>query len=518
MALTFDASMLELDEGLLADVILQMETVEDTLEKAIAKYDYPYADGADLEDMGQKAHTVKIRCYFWDDADQQSYDTHTLLLDSLEDKELLDFVHPKYGLMQGKIESIVIQHDDSIRKATIDLTFVEQMRKSLQVLLAESVQAATEDAYVAGQRQQESLLAAAIRTAFPADAGAILKTLDTATGLLAQVQEYSNAMRTFVGQVEGYIAAAEAIVNQVVSPINSLLATITYTANLPGRILGNITRVLEKVALLHTSLQNFPSRFLSSLDDSFQGMETSFQKLGAADTAATAQKVSLQTTSNTFTMVDTAAAGLDNTFQKMQTAFQNICSADTSEAGLAARELMTTHLQIACAQRLALEAASIYAADDTAARDTSKTNSGGTVYANATQAAEESDGDAAKTTTLQGNRLAHPSLRLPPALQVMNIRELEETLAVVRTRIETAVESAREIDSLKTMAVALLSHVNHVRLEREKMMTVTLDNPMPLHLVCLKYGLPYRDAERLIKVNNIRQPNFTGGEVAVYVR
>jgi len=96
---------------------------------------------------------------------------------------------------------------------------------------------------------------------------------------------------------------------------------------------------------------------------------------------------------------------------------------------------------------------------------------------------------------------------------------------VVRGRIETAIAIALAgegsddlVLTLKTMAVALLNHVNSVRLEREKMARVVLDNPMPLHLVCLKYGLPYQDAERLIRVNNIHAPNFTSGEVLVYVR
>ena len=63
---------------------------------------------------------------------------------------------------------------------------------------------------------------------------------------------------------------------------------------------------------------------------------------------------------------------------------------------------------------------------------------------------------------------------------------------------------------------ALLNQVNTVRLEREKMIAVTLDNPMPLHLVCLRYGLSYKDAQRLIAVNNIRHPNFTSGGINVY--
>jgi hypothetical protein len=138
--------------------------------------------------------------------------------------------------------------------------------------------------------------------------------------------------------------------------------------------------------------------------------------------------------------------------------------------------VMNDHLEIACAQRIALEAAAIYAEDE--------------------QAFQDAD----------------------PDVQLMNIRELEETLAIVRARLEAAVAIARDMDSLKQTAENLLNHVNSVRLEREKMIKVILDNPMPLHLVCLKYGLPYQDAERLLRINHIRQPNFTAGEVLVYAR
>lgn len=442
MALTFDKSMLELDEGLLADVIILFENIEDTLEKDIAQYNYPYADGADLEDMGQKPHTIRFKCWFWDDAEQQSYDTHTLLLDALKDKELLDFVHPKYGLMQGKILSIVVQHDDQERCASLDINFIEQGRVNLEVAAPEPVQSAVDDAYITGQEQQASKLADDIKENLPEDAGAVSKLLDEGEGLLEQVQEYSNNMRAFVGQVEGYIETAESVANQVMSPVNSLQATITYAANLPGRILGPITGAVEKVALLYTSLKNLPSQFVSNLDNAFDDLLDAFSEFGSSDNSSSSS------------------------------------SYFSTDAELAAQEVMTTHLQIACAQRLALEVAAIYTQDSLAAADPAS----------------------------------------DPDFQVMNINELEATLAIVRTRIEAAVEKAREIDSLKTMAVALLNHVNSVRLEREKMAKVVLDNPMPLHLVCLKYGLPYQDAERLIRVNNIPAPNFTSGEVMVYVR
>ena len=412
----------ETQTGMLAGYLLEMETIEDTFSKAIAQYEYPYADGADLEDMGQKAHTLKIRCYFWDDEEQETYGDHIELINSLEGKELIDFVHPKYGLMQVAIESIAIEHNDLRRTAQLDIALIEQMQDDTEPAADTSVLSSSEQAYIDGQDQQQDKLSSDIKNKVPAaDGGAVGKTLDADKGLLEQVQEYSNITRSFVGGVEGYISTAEAVVNQVVSPVNSLQATIIYAENLPGRILGSITGAVEKVALLYTSLRDFPNIFMSRLDDAFTDLQDSFLTFGN----------------------------------------------DT---------VMNDHLKIACAQRIALEAAAIYADDE--------------------QAFVDAD----------------------PDIQIMNIRELEETLAIVRARLEAAIAIARDMDSLKQTAENLLNHVNTVRLEREKMIAVTLDNPMPLHLVCLKYGLPYTDAERLLRVNHIRQPNFTKGEVLVYAR
>lgn len=432
MALTFNTSMLETDEGLLADIIIQFETLEDALEKAIARYDYPFADGADLEDMGQKAHVIRFRCWFWDDQDHQTYDDHARLLAALDTRDLLDFMHPKYGLMQGKIESIAVNHIDAVRAATIDLTFIEQMRAALNVAPAASVLSTVEEAYQTAQATQESILAQALAGIFPAaDIAAASQALVAAQGILTQMQGYASTTRAAVAACEKYLATAEAAVAAVESPVDSLQATMTYSLTLPGRVLGSLSASAERAARLCDSLWNYPGQFISKLNDAMTDLQNSFDDLAASATSPVA-----------------------------------------GQAGA----VMSDQLALVCAQRLALEAAAIYAEDYQAARD------GGTEF------------------------------------QVMNVSELESTLAVVRARLAAAVEIARDMDILKDMSAALLTQVNSVRLEREKMITVTLDNAMPLHLVCLKYGLPISDAERLIKVNRISRPNFTEGEVAVYAR
>lgn len=425
------ADEVKMDEGRLAGIRIQMETVEDNFEKAIAQYDYPFADGADLDDLGQKAHMIKVRCHFWDDAEQQTYDDHAVLVNILESKDLLDFIHPKYGLIKGKIQTITVNHNDDIRHAVVDITFVEQMRQIIEAAAAQSVLSATEEAYQSGQVQQEEMLANDIRASIPtADYGAVSTILDAGTGLLAQMQGFSGITRDFVAQIEKNISAVEAVVNEIESPLNTLQATIVYSSTLPGRILGSLSGAIEKVALLYQSLLNYPSQYIGKVDQAFDELQDSFD------------------------------------------AFSEAATSNGGESGAA---VMARHLKIACAQRIALEAAHIYAADEEAFKN--------------------------------GNN----------DFQVMNINELEATLAIVRTRIEAALSDAREMDCLKTMAAALLTQVNAVRLEREKMISVTLANPMPLHLVCLKYGLSYTDAERLLKANKyIQNPNFTSGEIYVY--
>jgi hypothetical protein len=308
----------------------------------------------------------------------------------------------------------------------IDLTFVEQMRTAISVGPAKSVQSATAEAYITAQVAQTAMMRADIAAALPsADAAAATQTLVEGEAILGQLTGYSNAVRGFVSGAESRLAQIEAAVNQIVSPANSLQATMTYAATLPGRLLGNISRSLEKYATLYSALINYPALYLSRISQAFDDVDAALAASPSGD----------------------------------------------------AQTLIRKHFAIAAAQRLALIAADAYAADAAAAAGCND------------------------------------------EVEPMTINDLESSLAVVRTRLQAAVSIARELDSLKTMSQALLTQVNAVRLEREKMIPVLLDNPMPLHLVCLKYGLPYQAATRLLMVNRgIRNPNYTDGEVLVYGR
>ena len=416
---------------------LEIETTDDTWEKSIARHEYPYKNGALLEDMGLKARCLKFRCYFWDDgADHSTYDDHRDFLDHLDNMEIIELVHPKYGPLRGSIESVAIHHDDRDRMAQIDISFVEGLIEDPDDTAHEDVEASGEEAYNDSIAEQQQEFADDAKTALGSESSGILdKVLDPNLGIVEQFTAVSTKARNYLKTVEKYVGLLEGTLNTIANPANSLTSILNYGNSLPGRVIGSIARCMERYALLYETQQTAPARFADSMSQ------------GHAELAA--------------------ASGA---FAKTTT--------------------------IAAASHTALQTAYLYKRDETV-RTLQK----------------RSEGKPAFDTL--GN-YTPPELSATD-IQPMTVRELESSLATVRGMLQDAINLSRQSTSLKKQALQLQTHVNSIKLEREKITQVQLDNPMPLHLVCLKYGLPYGAADRLMMINDIRNPNEVSGEVSVYV-
>lgn len=438
----------DLQDAWIDDIQIEMETIDDTFANSIARYEYPYADGADLEPMGQKAHSGKVRCYFWDAGGHITYDAHIILVGYLAKKALFDLHHPQYGVMQIQIDTIAVRHDERRRTAQVDIDYVEQMRQGAMGFIgpppADDVEATIEAAFMDSQDEQAAELAGDLHD----ESLDISTALDPNQSILAQVGSVANTVRTMAKELDTYLAAVDAVQNQILQPVNSLIATVNYGANLPGRVLGKMVRSVERVARLFDSLAAFPARFTNSLAAEYTRL------------------------------ISTISAA----------------SVNHSRTGEAARSIMARHLRIACARQLALETAYIYAADQDKRRELIRTEN-------------------VASFSIEGKYLG-----AGPVDQVANSRELETSLADARTLIEAAIMETRSQAALKTMALLLLDHVNTVKLDRERIITIELDNPTPLHLVCLKYGLPYNTAPRIATINPaLANPTFATGSIQIYL-
>lgn len=413
---------------------LELENVDDSFGNALVQHEYPNSDGADLENQGRTPRRVRLKAIFWDEPNHIGYDNHFALIQVL-DAKVVELNHPVYGLLKGMVGQINVRHDDTERYAEVEFEFVEQGRSDTVAVQVVDVVASMENGFEAALDAELTRIEADARDAAEDDYETIvevdLSDVPAGDSILDRFYGVSRAAWEYVKQADAALRAIEGTLIEVAAPANSLVATVSFSTNLPGRILSSVANCVERYATLGESLYDSPFRFCDSL-------KAGLLQLEAAVPAFSSQVRSIG------------------------------------------------------AARCCLALGEIFDADD----QTWRANA-----ANVSQPAFDP----------KGNR--RPTPAPTPTLSTL---EMENAAALLRTWVQEAVDLDRTRTELKVMARDLTSHISEVKLQRENLVSVRIDQPMPLHLVCLKQGLDYRDADRLLAVNRIRKPNFVEGDILVY--
>ncbi len=427
--------MSDLKDATINGLTLELESLADSFSKAIARYDYPNADGVDTDDMGQSARTVQVKCVFWDDGGGHvTFKNHYALLEILALRDLLEFSHPRYGMLKGRIESVNVRADERQRLAEVDFTFVEQMRLSLGTIARVDVVSATEAQFILAQVElQEEIQLVCVTLLGPGGRDLAAKPLLPQLTILEQFTSLSRAAQSFVEKINAFEQRLNATLTEIANPANSLLATINFVTTFPGRIAAALAGCCERYTLLSAGLRNAPASFLRSLQGGLLELEKSLP------------------------------------FPEL--------------------------LRGATAARVGVECGYLFAADETN-RDLLRRQ---------------------ELTPAFDSQGKHNGGESPAA--VMTVTEIETALGIARRLLQDAVDRSRAATSAKELARLLLEHANSIKLEREKLVTVLVNPPLPLHLLCLKYGLSYSYAPRIMAVNpGIINPNQVAGLVVIYGR
>lgn len=101
----------------------------------------------------------------------------------------------------------------------------------------------------------------------------------------------------------------------------------------------------------------------------------------------------------------------------------------------------------------------------------------------------------------------------------MSLNELEESVYEVRAFIDEAIQIDRDNTPLKQSARDLQDYINNIKLERERIKTLS-DVPLQtLHEIVVSNGNNFLAANRILKLNpNIKNPTFVSGDVNILVR
>jgi prophage DNA circulation protein len=408
-----------------------MSGIDTAVEKAIAEYEIPFANGGILDDLGVKARRFSMRTLWRRD----NYEAHRYFAEHCQLPQLNRFVHPELGAINGRVKSITVTHDDRLRTAEIAVEFLEDVNPDVQPAYDPPLVASLEDGFgkaaaaLAGEMSAEAA-AAGVDTGAEVDAGKPLG---------GQVTARRWSARAFLARLDGAVSTLRNAFDQVLNPIDSAVAMANYGLSLPGQVIATVANAVERAAMAAQGAGNAPNMFVQSMRGSISRLAASVPMLG-----------------NSIRVAGASVAAL----------FTGKMFADDEANKAVLRRL----------------------------EDTEQWRPDGT------------------------------SLTLPPAPAVLASNELEEALGRVREMIEDGIESARAKGNaaaatvLTRQAAELSRFVNAVKLERDRIVRIEAADDTPLHLLCLRYGLPYAYADRVCTINDFINPTFCKGEVKLYER
>lgn len=119
--------------------------VNDSQDKALATHQAPYANDADIHDMGNNPKNISMTAIIDGDDYEQALDD---LLTALEAKGAGELVHPVFGAITAICASHRVKHDSEIVDGcTVEMQFVQtKVKRTIQHFTPEAMPAADESA------------------------------------------------------------------------------------------------------------------------------------------------------------------------------------------------------------------------------------------------------------------------------------------------------------------------------------------------------------------------------------
>lgn len=437
----------DLQQATFRGVEFDFVDIEDGLKKTIAKFDYPYADGSDLEDMGLEERTIRLKAVLFGD----KYGSLQAFLEALKEQGYGELNHPVFGTIKAMPETVSIRHDEKSYHAEIDISFLEHLelaisRVAANVDTAASANEAVETMAGAADNMADVLEDAGIPDGIPIDGLGV-------AGYMATIAGYTSKVRSVMSKIDSAVGTLNSYINTATAPFKLITSAVEYATDLPGTILGKAADAIETVAGTYNTLIAAPGKFMDSLNYGLGKIEDALGDFEGGSKS----------------------------------------SDDTASTVLALKAAYSVSAATALAQGAAIELAADEAAEN------------------------------GKTFSLKPYGIDSDVERT----QVMTIDEIDLVAATAREAINTAITAVRDVYgdsgydltlSLKTQALLIQQAADEIRLRRERIIDYEVPSDMPLHILAFNLYGDISEAERLLRINQIRNPNFlrAGETLRVY--
>lgn len=255
---------------------LDLESISDGAENAIAEYEYPFTNGNDMDWLGARSRQFQFRAHFFG----PTYADFKSFFDYCNEDRVIQLVHPVHGVLYGRVKTINANHSGP-ESVEVDIHFSEQWQGYSGVKHEERIVPSAEEAFTFGQAQQMQSFSDELKSQVGAARGAdvLAKELSLSQRILVQYQDVSGATRAYLSAIDSAVAKIEASMLDISNPANSLIATIDFGNALPGRIIGSIARAIERYSEAAAAVSSSPSQFIASVKSGIDSLKASASSL-----------------------------------------------------------------------------------------------------------------------------------------------------------------------------------------------------------------------------------------------
>ena len=249
--------------------------ISDTISASIVKQEFVNTDGAKITNFGNKPREIRFRALFFGptrpegEQSPATYQNHYLFVKEMSNSTLTHvLIHPKYGRIEGVVESLGITHDDTQDYVAIDINFVQ---KDIQVagFISDTESVAT-IVRMANVALLNNAIANSRQSITQAGLGAVANIpIDSTKSVLSQISgvghNISQATRNFTKECDTFLNYMDSYAAAIVSPLNSIDAAVNYVGDLPSRIIGSINGVCNRIVGSLADLSNLPVSLVNSI-------------------------------------------------------------------------------------------------------------------------------------------------------------------------------------------------------------------------------------------------------------
>ncbi|MFT8209748.1 MAG: DNA circularization protein [Symbiopectobacterium sp.] len=218
--------------GVKFDVI----NARDSAQRDMAQHEYPNIDGADIQDLGLKPHSVQIQAVIWGDDYESRLE---LLREALRKRGAAELVHPIFGSMPNMLVNVFqINHDaEYVDYCTLDIQFVQS--KTGNPFFVKDYPLSKADEIF---NQSQALI-------------------DSANTLMENVTQPLRAARKMMNKVRGLATEALNIITLFRSDISGFISGTTDFINSPSAFFSDLRSALSlkmgaSKSSLHTTYVN----------------------------------------------------------------------------------------------------------------------------------------------------------------------------------------------------------------------------------------------------------------------